>query len=182
MASAAKGFSIRNILLSMVFLLLAIFLPSICARIPGLDLVLLVMHIPIYLCGFICGAPLGFAIGMVAPVLRSVIFGVPALFPEGVAMMFELAFYGLLAGAFFDTFRRSMGNRSVGASYLALIIAMIGGRIAWGVAMLFMAIFTSVTFSWGEFIYGAFTGEIAAIVLHIVIVPGLVAQMEPSRR
>lgn len=171
-----NSFSIKNILLSLLFLALAIFLPGLAARVPGLASVLLVMHIPVYLCGFVCGAPLGFAIGMVAPVLASVILGSPALFPEGVAMMFELAFYGLLAGAFYDTFRRSMGSHRVGASYLALLVAMLGGRIAWGLAMLVIALCTPVTFSWNEFIYGAFTGEVAAIVLHVVIVPGLVAQ------
>ncbi len=178
-----KGFSIRNILLSMLFLAGAVFLPTLCANIPGLELVLLVAHIPVYLCGFICGGPLGFAIGMVAPVLRSVIFGVPELYPTGVAAMFEYAFYGLLAGVFFDSFRRSMGGHRVAASYLALLIAMLGGRAVWGIAMLLIALFSpTVGFSWGEFIYGAFTGEIAAIVLHILIVPGLVAQMHPSRK
>lgn len=178
-----KGFSIRNILLAMVFLALSIFLPKLCENVPGLESILLVAHIPIYLCGFVCGGPLGFAMGMVSPVLRSVIFGVPELYPDGVAFMFEYAFYGLLAGIFFDTFRCSMGNHRVAASYLALLVAMVGGRAVWGLVMLLIALFSpTVGFSWDAFVYGAFTGELAAIVLHIVIVPGLVAQMRPSRK
>ena len=45
------------------------------------------MHIPVLLCGFLCGWPWGLAVGFVAPLLRSVLFGMPPIYPTGVAMM-----------------------------------------------------------------------------------------------
>lgn len=172
-----RGSTIKKLLFSIIFLLGAIFLPHFTVKVPRLEEALIVMHIPVYLCGFVCGAPWGFVVGMVSPILRSVIFGVPGLYPDAVAMMFELAFYGLLAGAFFDVFGKAFKARRVGASYLALIVAMLGGRAVWGLVRLVMMLVGSVGITWSQFVFYAFTNEWSAIILHLLIVPGIVAQM-----
>ncbi len=56
------------------------------------------MHIPALLCGFLFGWTWGLAVGFIAPLLRSVTFGMPAMFPAAVVMVFVLAVYGGLAG------------------------------------------------------------------------------------
>jgi uncharacterized RDD family membrane protein YckC len=63
-------------------------------------------------CGFVCGPLWGVLVGLTAPMLRSVLFGMPAFYPTAVAMTFELAAYGALSGALYG---RSPGKRS-GAS------------------------------------------------------------------
>ena len=40
----------------------------------------------------------GAAVGFVAPLLRSVLFGMPPMYPVAIAMAFELLTYGLVIG------------------------------------------------------------------------------------
>ena len=87
----------RKLTYAALFLALAMVLPFITGQIPEIGKMLSPMHIPVLLCGFLCGWPWGLAVGFVAPLLRSVVFGMPAMFPGAVAMAFELAVYGTLS-------------------------------------------------------------------------------------
>ena len=78
------------------------------------------MHIPALLCGFLCGWPWGLAVGFIAPLLRSVIFGMPPMFPTAVAMAFELAVYGGMAGWLYKQF-----PKTIPGIYAALVSANI---------------------------------------------------------
>ena len=93
-----KTSNLRNLILSAMFLALAFVLPFITGQIPQIGAMLLPMHIPVLLCGFFCGAPWGLAVGFIAPLFRSVIFGMPPMFPTALCMAFELAAYGLVSG------------------------------------------------------------------------------------
>ena len=88
------------------------------------------MHIPALLCGFVCGWGWGLAVGFIAPLLRSVLFGMPDMFPTAVSMAFELAAYGLFSGLLYQLLPKKRSN-----IYVSLILAMLGGRIVWGIAM-----------------------------------------------
>lgn len=88
----------RRITYSAIFISLALVLPFITVSIPQLGQALLPMHLPILLCGFICGWKEGGIIGFTAPILRSILFGIPPLFPVATAMAFELMAYGISAG------------------------------------------------------------------------------------
>ncbi|WP_322597248.1 ECF transporter S component [Acetivibrio straminisolvens] len=90
--------STKRLVLSGLFLALGLLIPFLTAQIPSLGSRLLLMHIPVLLCGFICGWPYGLIIGLVLPVFRSMLFGMPPMFPTAVAMAFELAAYGLMTG------------------------------------------------------------------------------------
>lgn len=87
------------------------------------------MHIPVLLCGFVCGWPWGLAVGVVAPPLRSVLFGMPPMYPTALCMAFELAAYGAVAGLMYRALSKKKSN-----IYVALITAMIAGRLVWGAA------------------------------------------------
>ena len=50
----------------------------------------------------------GLAVGFVAPLLRSFLFGVPYLYPMAVSMAFELAVYGCVSGAVYQKTKRSI--------------------------------------------------------------------------
>ncbi len=92
---------------------------------------LLPMHIPVLLCGLICGWQWGLGVGFVLPVLRSALFSMPVMYPTATAMAFELAAYGAVIGYLYA---RSKW-RCVKALYKCLIPAMIAGRIVWGAVM-----------------------------------------------
>ena len=88
----------RSLVLAALFLALAFVLPMITGHVPQVGNMLCPMHFPILLCGFVLGGPWGLAVGFIAPLVRSVLFGMPPMFPIAISMAFELAAYGLVSG------------------------------------------------------------------------------------
>ena len=95
---------INKLVLSAMFLALAYVLPFFTGQVPEIGNMLCPMHIPVILCGYICGGPWGLAVGFVAPLLRSLTIGMPVLFPKAVSMACELAVYGILSGVLYRLF------------------------------------------------------------------------------
>ena len=160
---------IRNLTYSGLFLAIAMVLPFMTGQIPEIGSMLCPMHIPVLLCGFVCGWPWGLAVGLISPVLRSLLFGMPRLFPTAIAMMFELAVYGAAAGALYKVLPKKRVN-----VYISLIASMILGRLVWGAAQFFLQKIVGVDFTLAMFIAGAVTTAVPGIILHIVIIPVLV--------
>ena len=82
---------IQKLVLAAICLALCLVLPFLTGQIPEIGSMLSPMHIPVLLCGFIAGPLWAAAIGLIAPVLRFMLFGMPPLFPTGAAMCLELA-------------------------------------------------------------------------------------------
>ncbi len=158
--------NIKKLTYSALFLALSLTLPLLTGQIPEIGNALCPMHLPVLLCGFICGAPWGLAVGAVAPILRSLIFSAPALFPRALYMSFELAAYGLLSGVFYRLFPRRLPF-----TYLSLLLAMLGGRIVWGIARFIFYGFGVTEFSFSAFLVGGFLEAIPGIILQIVLIP-----------
>ena len=164
---------IRRLTYAALFLAMALILPFIAGQIPEIGSMLCPMHIPALLCGFLCGWPWGLAVGFIAPPLRSVLFGMPAMFPSAVAMAFELATYGAVAGLLY----RLLPRRKA-VTVCVLILSMIAGRIVWGIVRLVLAGLSGSSFTWGLFLSGAITTALPGIVLQIVLIPLLVISLE----
>ena len=163
---------IRKLTYTALYLAIALILPFVTGQIPEIGAMLCPMHIPVLLCGFMCGWPWGLAVGFIAPLLRGVLFGMPVLFPTGVAMAFELAVYGGTAGILYSLMPRQ--KRTI---YAVLLTAMIAGRLAWGLAHVIIAGLTGSEFTIALFIAGAVTNAVPGIILHIVLIPILVMAM-----
>ncbi|MBE6629112.1 MAG: ECF transporter S component, partial [Ruminococcaceae bacterium] len=73
-----------KMVLAALFLAMAYVLPFLTGQIPEIGAMLCPMHIPVLLCGFLCGWPWGLAVGFVAPLLRSLTLGMPPLFPTAL--------------------------------------------------------------------------------------------------
>jgi predicted membrane protein len=168
-----NALQVRKMTYAALCLAIAMVLPFITGQIPEIGSMLCPMHIPALLCGFICGWPWGVAVGFIAPLLRSVIFGMPVMFPTAVAMAFELAVYGGTAGILYRLLPRKKWT-----VYLVLILSMIAGRIVWGVARLVLAGLSGNSFTWALFLAGAVTNAIPGIIMHIVLIPVLVMLMD----
>ena len=166
----------RRLAYSALFLALALVLPFLTGQIPTIGKALSPMHIPVMLCGFLCGPLWGAAVGAVAPLLRSVLFGMPAMFPGGVAMTFELTTYGVLSGWLYRTLPRKPWS-----IYVSLLIAMVCGRLVWGAARYALAGLSGSEFPFSAFLAGAVTGAVPGIVLHIVLIPLLVMGLERAK-
>ena len=168
-----SSLQVRRLTYAALFLAVAMVLPFITGQIPEIGSMLSPMHIPVLLCGFMCGWPWGLAVGFIAPLLRSVVFGMPAMFPGAVSMAFELAVYGALSG-----WLRRVLPHTRPMIYVNLVMSMLAGRIVWGIARLVLAGLTGNSFTWALFLAGAFTNAVPGIVLHIVLIPILVMAME----
>ena len=164
---------IRKLTYAALFLALAIVLPFLTGQIPEIGSMLCPMHIPVLLCGFLCGWPWGLAVGFIAPLLRSVLFGAPPMFPGAVAMAFELAVYGALAGLLYRLLPKKKWS-----IYASLIIAMLAGRAVWGIVRLILAGLSGKGFTWAAFLAGAFTNAVPGIILQIVLIPVLVMVLD----
>ncbi len=159
-----------------VCLALCLVLPFLIGQIPQIGQALSPMHIPVLLCGFLCGWPYGLVVGFIAPLLRSVLFGMPAMMPGAVSMAFELATYGCLTGLLYKLF-----PKKIPYIYVTLIIAMICGRVVWGLARFVISGLQSTSFPFSAFIAGAVTNAIPGIILHIVLVPIIVMALRKAR-
>lgn len=155
---------------------LAMVLPIVAGNVPRIGNMLCPMHIPVLLCGFLCGPVWGFAVGAVSPLLRSMIFGAPVMFPMAVAMAFELAAYGAVSGFLY---RRLPG--SVWSLYCSLLCAMASGRVLWGAVRFILAGLTNTEFPFSAFVAGAFTNAVPGIVIQLVLIPLAVAALERAR-
>ena len=164
---------IRRITYAAMFLGLAMVLPFLTGQIPQIGAALSPMHIPVLLCGFLCGWPWGLAVGAIAPLLRGAVFGVPALMPTGVAMSFELAVYGAVSGMLYRALPRKPAS-----VYAALIVSMIAGRIVWGIARYVISGLQGTGFTFKAFLAGAVINAVPGIILHIALIPVLVMVME----
>lgn len=168
-----KQKSLNNLALSAMFLALAIILPFVTGQIPEIGNMLCPMHVPVILCGFICGSPWGLVVGALAPLLRSLTLGTPPLFPTALAMAFELAAYGLISGILYRVFPKKKVY-----IYCSLIIAMAGGRLIWGAVQFACMGLDASKFGFSAFWAGAVVNALPGIVLQIVLIPVIVMIIE----
>lgn len=163
----------RRSVLSAMFLAIGLFLPFLTGQIQQIGNMLLPMHIPVFLCGLICGWKWGLAVGFITPVMRSVLFGMPIMYPVAIAMAFELATYAAVAGALYAHSKW----QCIRALYRCMIIAMIAGRVVWGVAEVILLGVGQDGFTWQMFIGGAFLNCIPGIILQLIAVPAIMAAL-----
>ena len=160
---------VRRLAWSAMLLALGLVLPFFTGQIPQVGNMLLPMHLPVLLCGLICGGRYGLAVGLMLPLLRSVLFGMPVLYPRAVAMAFELAAYGALAGYCYG----SSPWKCIVALYRALGVAMLGGRLVWGAVMVVLMGLGENPFTWKLFLAEAFFNAIPGILLQLLVIPAL---------
>ena len=164
---------IKKLVLSALFMALCLLLPFITGQIQKIGQMLAPMHIPVMLCGIVCGPLWGAVVGFTAPLLRYMFFGMPIIYPMGISMAFELLVYGLVIGLLYMAF----GNKKWG-SIVSLFGAMICGRAVWGMVRLILAGLKSTQFTAAMFISGAFTTAIPGIICQMILIPLIVALLK----
>lgn len=167
--SAKRKNQLLNLTLAAMFLAIGLLLPLLTGQMKQLGNALLPMHIPVLLCGLICGWQYGLGVGFVLPLLRSAIFGMPILFPTAVSMAFELAAYGFAVGFLYSHSRW----KCVVALYRCMIIAMLSGRVVWGIVQVCLLGLGENGFTFSMFIAGAFLNAIPGIILQLILIPSI---------
>ena len=172
-----KKLTIKNLTLSAMFLAVGLVLPLLTGQIQQIGNMLLPMHIPVFLCALICGWKYGLAVGLVLPLLRSVTFGMPPLFPTAIALSFELAAYGFVAGFLYGRSRW----QCVKALYRSLLLAMVTGRAVWGIVQIVLLGVGGSAFTFEMFMAGAILNAIPGIVLQLILVPTIMVALDRAK-
>ncbi len=168
--------SIKNISLGAVFIAIGIVLPFFTGQIQQIGNALLPMHIPVLLCGIVCGWRYGGIVGFILPLLRSAIFGMPPLFPIAIAMAAELATYGIVIGLVYTML---CGKRF--QIYISLIVSMIAGRLVWGGVTFVLLGMSGGSFTLEAFLGGAVLSAIPGIILQLILIPIIITVLKRAK-
>lgn len=168
---------IRNMTLSAMFLAIGMLLPFLTGQLQQIGNMLLPMHLPVFLCALICGWKYGVPMAFILPIFRSLVFGMPPIFPTAISMAFELAAYAFAAGFMYEKSRW----QCVKALYRCIIVAMIAGRAVWGVvqAVLLGASGNALTFK--AFMTSAFINAWPGIILQLVFIPAVMVALDRAK-
>lgn len=160
-----------------MFLAMGLVLPFLTGQIQVIGNMLLPMHLPVLLCGLICGWQYGAAVGFVMPLMRSLLFEMPILYPNAVAMAIELMTYGLIVGL---AYGRSKW-KCLRSLYRSLIFAMLAGRLIWGGAMTVLMGLGGNVFTLTAFWTQAFATAVPGIILQLVLIPAIMVALDRTK-
>ena len=166
----------RQLVLAALFLALAFVLPLLTGQLQQVGSMLCPMHFPVLLCGFVLGGPWGLAVGFVAPLLRSVLFGMPPMFPIAISMAFELAAYGVVSGLVWRKVKHTLPMM-----YAALVTAMVAGRLVWGAVRFVLAGLTGSSFPFSAFLSGALLTAVPGIIAQLVLIPLILVALQKAK-
>ena len=170
-----KNSSIKQLCLTAVFIAFCVVLPMAFHAV-GLGSTFAPMHIPVLMCGLICGGGYGLVCGLVGPVLSSVITGMPGT-AMLVSMVPELMAYGLITGLLMGKVKT---GKVLADLYICLGAAMLLGRVVAGIAkaLLYMG---GEGYSLGLWISAHFVTAAPGIVCHLVVIPILISTLMRAR-
>ncbi len=169
-----KKTNVYRLSLSGMFLALVFVLPLLTGQIPQLGEKFCPMHIPVFLCGYLCSGIWGLAVGFVGPLLRSFIVGVPApLFPKAVSIAFELATYGFVSGTLYRLLPKKKSNL-----YLSLILSMVAGRLVRAAVQFICVGLNASEFDFSAFFTVVVVNAVPGIIIQLLLIPVLVSVAE----
>lgn len=152
-------------------------LPFFIGQIPAIGKMLLPMHIPVLLCGFIVGWQYGALIGFLLPIVRGLVFGMPPLYPNAIAMAFEMAAYGFVSGYLYSHAKWQCTKML----YISLVTAMLAGRLVWALAEVILLGIGGNAFTWKMFAAGAFLNAIPGIIVQLVLIPLIMVALRRAK-
>lgn len=135
------------------------------------------MHIPVLLCGLLCGGGYGLFCGIAGPVLSSALSGMPSA-TQLIYFVPELMLYGFITGF---VFRLIHTKKLLPDIYIALVIAMLSGRIAGGIAEALFYLGSGQAFTVAAIAAGYFVSTIPGIICHLIVIPLLVITLMKAR-
>lgn len=171
---------IRKLCIAAMLLALGWLLPFLTGQNRELGNILCLMHVPVFMAGLALGPWYGLVIGFITPLSRSLMFGMPPLYPIATCMAFELATYGGLSGILYKVLQKKSSGKKIPKLAFSLIVAMLGGRIVWGFAQVLCGLFSQSPFTWSAFLTGAFITAWPGIIMHLILLPILITAFEKA--
>lgn len=170
---------VKKLVFTAVCAALCLVLPMAFHSIPNAGTIFLPMHIPVLLCGLICGWPYGGVCGLIGPLISSLVTGMPpvAMLPS---MMVECCAYGFVTGMLM---RHLHTKHAVADLYISLVSAMVVGRAVAGFAKAWIFTPGISPFAW---VTTSLLAGIPGIVIQLILMPLVVvgltrAKLIPTR-
>lgn len=164
---------IKRMVLTALCIALCVVLPIAFHVIPNAGTVFLPMHIPVLLCGLVCGWQYGLMCGVLGPLVSSVLTGMPpaAILPS---MMVECGVYGCTAGLMMEYIRT---GRTCADLYLSLPTAMLVGRLLGGISKVLIFAPGTGLKAWAV---ASFITGLPGILVQLIFIPAIVAALMRS--
>ena len=162
--------SIKCLTLTALCVALCVVVPMAFHVIPNAGAVMLPMHIPVLLCGLVCGWQYGLLCGVIGPLVSSVLTGMPmpAILP---GMMVECGMYGCAGGLMM----RYVRTGSLFADlYISLPVAMLVGRVISGIVK---ALILTPGLSFTAWATASFITALPGISIQLIMLPALVVAL-----
>ena len=169
-----KMSNVKKSIITAVCIALCYVIPLMFHGIQNAGSIFCPMHIPVFICGLICGWQYGLLCGIAGPALSSALSGMPpvAILPS---MMVELAVYGTVAGLMMKLVRTKSTDADL---YISLIVAIVCGRVLAGLAK--ALIFARGSYSMSAWIAGSVVTSWPGTVIQLVFIPTIVFALMKS--
>ena len=168
--------SIKKTCITAIMIALCCILP-IMFHMAGLGSAFAPMHIPVLLCGLICGGWYGACCGLIGPIISSILTGMPA--PTIlISMVPELITYGVITGLMLRFVRTGKLSADL---YIALVTAMLAGRAVAGVAKALLYMSNGEAFTIALWVSSHFVTALPGIICHLILVPLLMMALYRAR-
>ena len=162
--------SIKRLTLTALCIALCVVVPMAFHVIPNAGAVMLPMHIPVLLCGLVCGWQYGLLCGIMGPLVSSVLTGMPpaAMLP---GMMVECGMYGCVGGLLMERIRTGSLYADL---YICLPAAMLAGRVISGVVK---ALILTPGLSFTAWATASFVTALPGISIQLILLPTLIVAL-----
>ena len=164
-------------------LCLGLVLPFLTGQLQTFGKLLSPLHIPVFVCGLTCGWLWGGALGALLPVVRMMLFGMPAA-PMAYPMTFELCVYGVLTGVLYPLLTRLCRWQRLPGMLASMALAMVAGRLAGGAAkalLLAGGVIAGAPLTFEAFLVSYFVDTAPGALVHFFVVPAIVLALEKAR-
>lgn len=150
--------------LALLCVVLGLLLPWAFQWVKNGEQVLLLLHLPVLLCGMLCGPAYGLSCGMLIALLPEFLPGIAGV-SLSTGQLWELTIYGFLAGLLTYLLAAAPPVLNVSVSLLG---AMLLGRVFWGLLEAFVF---SPGYTWNMWVRESFVVCLPGIVLQLAMIP-----------
>ena len=159
---------VKKSIITAVCIALCYVVPLLFHGVQNAGRVFLPMHLPVFLCGLICGWQYGLLCGLAGPALSSLLTSMPpvAILPS---MMLELAVYGCVSGLMMRFIRT---KNTYADLYISLIAALLCGRVVAGLMQ--ALIFSKGAYSMAAWVSGYVVTSWPGTLIQLVLLPSVV--------
>lgn len=163
----------KKIVYTGLFIALALLLPQLFHFLPigNVGKIILPMHIPVILAGYFLGVKGGMLVGILSPLISSIIFQMPSILILPM-MIVELCTYGIMAGVFYKKIKNN---------YLSLGLVIASGRIANGFMYVIMINVFGIEKINMEMFFTTLSIGIPGVILQFIVIPPMINFLKKKR-